>query len=200
MQIGHPLLLGTLDLHGGAVPLTRTDLLRIAALGIAAFHEATAAHRPGHTPHSLTGEAAKLLAWLTKHGPLASFTITADVPTDRPTHGGNPMSLTFPDGQQDTLRVANIVDSENESVTDTFTWTVDNGDVLVLTVADDTLSCLVVPGTVAGSAVVTATADSDGVARTFAIDVTTGALASFEIQSDGPVDRPAPVPAPEPTA
>jgi hypothetical protein len=132
--------------------------------------------------------------WLAQPAPVASFAITADVPTDRPTEG-HPMSLSFTDGQQDTLRVGGVVDSWNESVTDTFTWTVDNADVLVLTPADDTLSCLVVPGTVPGSAVVTATADSDGVARTFAIDVTTGPTATFEILSDGPVDRPV-VPAP----
>lgn len=131
-------------------------------------------------------------AWLAQPAPVASFTITADPPVDRPTNGDN-MSLTFPDSQQDTLRVASIVDSEGETVTDTFTWTVDNPDVLVLTVADDTLSCQVVPGTIAGSAVVTATA-SDGVARTFAVDVTTGPVASFEITNDGPVDRPAPAP------
>lgn len=135
--------------------------------------------------------AALFDTWLAQPAPVASFTITADAPSDRPTNGDNPMSLTFPDSQQDTLRVANVVDSEGEGVTDTFTWTVDNADVLVLTPAADTLSCLVVPGTVAGSAVVTATA-SDGVVRTFAVDVTTGPTAAFEITSDGPVDRPAP--------
>lgn len=156
--------------------------------------------RPNHprTDHRLVAryvlDIAELFdAWLAQQPPVASFTITADPPVDRLTSGGTPMSLSFPDSQQDTLRVGSVVDSENESVTDTFTWTVDNADVLVLTPADDTLSCLIVPGTVAGSAVVTATA-SDGVARTFAVDVTTGPTASFEITSDGPVDRPAPAP------
>lgn len=172
---------------------------RVAALAIAALLDPPHCETRAEAAHDLRHAADTLFTWLTHHGPVATFTITADVPTDRPTHGGNPMSLSFTDGQQDVLRVSGVVDSWNESVTDTFTWTVDNGDVLVLTVSDDTLSCTVVPGTVAGSAVVTATA-SDGVARTFAIDVTTGPTAAFEILSDGPVDRPAPEPAPEPTA
>lgn len=130
-------------------------------------------------------------AWLSLQTPVADFAITADTPTPR----GATMSLTFIDGDEVTLRIKNPVDAEGEGVTDTFTWAVDNGDVLVLTPADDTMSCLATPGTVAGSAVVSATA-SDGVVRTFAIDVTTGPLASFEIVNDEPVARPAPTPAP----
>lgn len=107
------------------------------------------------------------------------------------------MSLTFPDTQEVTLHVASVVDAEGETVTDTFTWTVDATDVLTLTPAEDTLSCLAVPGTASGPAMVTATA-SDGVARTFAIDVTTGPTADFQITADAPVDRPAPA-APAPT-
>jgi hypothetical protein len=141
-------------------------------------------------------EAANVFdAWLDIQLPVATFAITADNPTPR----GATMSLTFIDGDEVTLRIKNPVDAEGEAVTDTFTWSVDNGDVLVLTPADDTLSCLATPGTVAGSAVVSATA-SDGVVRTFAIDVTTGPLAGFEIDADEPVARPTPEPAPEPTA
>ena len=109
------------------------------------------------------------------------------------------MSLALLDSQEVTLRVGSVVDSEGETVTDTFTWTVDNADVLTVTAGGDTLSCLAVPGTVPGSATVTATA-SDGVARTFAVDVSAGPVANFEVTADAPVDRPAPAPAPEPTA
>jgi hypothetical protein len=179
---------------------TDHTIKRVAALAIAALLDPPHCETPVEAAREIRHAADVLYVWLTRHGPVATFTITADPPVDRPTHGGNPMSLTFPDGQQDTLRVGSIADDRGEAVTDTFTWTVDNGDVLVLTVSDDTQSCLVVPGTVAGSAVVTATADSDGVSRTFAIDVTTGPVATFEITSDGPVDRPADEPAPEPTA
>lgn len=73
----------------------------------------------------------------------------------------------------------------------TFTWTVDTPSVLTLTPSADTLSCLAVPNTASGAVTVTATA-SDGVARTFAIDVTTGPTAGFQITADAPVDRPAP--------
>lgn len=134
-------------------------------------------------------------AWINTRPPVATFAITADNPTPR----GEDVSLTFIDGDEVTLRIKNPTDAEGEGVTDTFTWTVDNGDVLVLTPADDTMSCLATPGTVAGSAVVSATA-SDGVVRTFAIDVTTGPLASFEIVNDEPVARPAPASAPAPSA
>lgn len=101
------------------------------------------------------------------------------------------MSLTFQDTQQVTLHVGAVVDSEGEAVNDTFTWTVDDANVLTLTPSADTLSCDAVPATTSGPATVTATA-SDGVARTFAIDVTAGPTAAFEITADAPVDRPAP--------
>lgn len=129
---------------------------------------------------------------------VASFTITADVPVDRPTQEGPGMSLTFPDTQETTLHVTAITDAEGVTVTDTFTWTVDDATILTLTPAADTLSCMAVPGTAQGSATVTATA-SDGVARTFAVDVTAGPTAAFEITADAPVDRPAPA-APAPAA
>lgn len=141
------------------------------------------------------GVAEVFDAWLAIRLPVASFTITADVPVDRPTQEGTGMSLTFPDTQETTLHVSAVVDAEGATVTDTFTWTVDAADVLTLTPSTDTLSCLAVPGTAAGAATVTATA-SDGVARTFAIDVTTGPVASFEITADTPVDRPAAPPVP----
>jgi hypothetical protein len=155
-------------------------------------------------PHASTRQLARLVldaaeifeTWLVRTNPVAAFTITADTPADRPDPEGADMSLTFPDTQQDTLRITGAVDAEGAAVTDTFTWTVDNTAVLTLTPAADTMSCLIVPGTVAGPAVVTATA-SDGVTRTFAIDVTTGPTAAFAITSDGPVDRPA---APAPAA
>lgn len=134
-------------------------------------------------------------AWLIQQPPVNTFTITADPPRDRPTQEGTDVSLTFQDTQEVTLHVAGVVDSEGETVSDTFTWSVDVADVLTLTPSDDTMSCLATPATTSGTAVVTATA-SDGVARTFAIDVTTGPTAGFEITADEPVDRPAP----EPTA
>lgn len=127
-------------------------------------------------------------AWLAIQPPVAQFTLIADVPVDRPTQEGTGVSLTFPDTQQVTLHVASIVDAEGETVIDTFTWAVDDGAVLTLTPSADSLSCDAVPGTAAGAATVTATA-SDGVARTFAIDVTTGPTADFQITADAPVDR-----------
>lgn len=176
--------------------LTRRSAALQAAATVAAAQAAP--HRPGHPAVDPRLAARHVLSiadlfdtWLATRPPVASFTITADPPTDRPPHEGHPMSLTFPDTQQDTLRVSGVVDAEHEAVTDTFTWSVDNPDVLVLAPADDTLSCQIVPGTVAGSAVVTVTA-SDGVARTFAVDVTTGPTADFTVTNDGPVDRPAP--------
>jgi hypothetical protein len=158
-------------------------------------------------PHAAPAQLAALVVktavafdeWLGLQPPTFSFTITADAPVDRPTQEGPGVSLTFPDTQQDTLRIAALVDAEGATVTDTFTWTVDNATVLMLTPAADTMSCLIVPGTAAGAATVTATS-SNGVARTFAVDVTVGPTASFQITSDGPVDRPAPAPAPAPAA
>jgi hypothetical protein len=161
---------------------------RIAALGAAALVGA----RNGWNRNQILTEANFFKAWLDLTGPVADFTITADQPTNR---GDFPVSLTFPDTQQDTLRITAPVDAEGVAVTDTFAWTVDNGAVLVLTPAADTMSCLIVPGTAQGAATVTATA-SDGVARTFAVDVTTGPVANFSIAADTPVDRPAPAAAP----
>lgn len=129
--------------------------------------------------------------WLAIQTPVANFAITADQPTSR----GETMSLALLDSQEVTLHVAAIVDSEGEAVTDTFTWSVDAADVLTLTPGADTLSCLAVPGTTPGAATVTATA-SDGVARTFAVDVTAGPTADFQITADAPVARPAVTPAP----
>ena len=130
-------------------------------------------------------------AWLSLQTPVADFAITADTPTSR----GDTMSLALLDSQEVTLHVTAVVDAEGAAVTDTFTWTVDAADVLTLTPSDDTLSCLAAAGTAAGAATVTATA-SDGVARTFAVDVTAGPVANFEITADAPVDKPAAVPAP----
>lgn len=141
-------------------------------------------------------EAANVFdAWLDIQLPVATFAITADDPTPR----GETMSLALLDSQEVTLHVAGVVDAEGETVNDTFTWTVDAGDVLTLTPSDDTLSCQAVPGTVPGAATVTATA-SDGVARSFAVDVSAGPTADFQITADAPVDRPTAAPAPEPTA
>lgn len=129
--------------------------------------------------------------WLAEQNPVANFAITADQPYNR----GETVSLTFPDTQETTLHVTAITDAEGVTVTDTFTWTVDNPAILTLTPAADTLSCVAVPGTAQGSATVTATA-SDGVARTFAVDVTAGPTAAFQITADTPIDRPvAPAPA-----
>lgn len=128
-------------------------------------------------------------AWLAVKPPVASFTITADTPVPRPTLEGPGMSLTFPDTQETTLHVSAITDAEGVAVTDTFTWSVDNTSVLTLTPSADTLSCVAVPGTAQGAATVTVTA-SDGVARTFAVDVTAGPTAAFEITADTPVNRP----------
>lgn len=138
-------------------------------------------------------EAAFLFdEWLIEPAPVTSFTLTADPPRDRPTtEGPGAMSLTFPDTQQVTLHVGTVVDSEGETVVDTFTWSVDDGNVLTLTPSEDSMSCDAVPATTSGPATVTATA-SDGVARTFAVDVTAGPTAGFEITADAPVDRPAP--------
>lgn len=137
-------------------------------------------------------EAANIFdLWLATQPPVADFTITSDQPTPR----GETMSLALLDSQEVTLHVAGVVDAEGETVNDTFTWTVDAADVLTLAPSDDTLSCLAVPGATPGAATVTATA-SDGVARSFAIDVTAGPTADFQITADAPVDRPAP----EPTA
>lgn len=129
--------------------------------------------------------------WLAIQSPVAAFAITADQPHDR----GETVSLTFPDTQEVTLHVTGVVDAEGETVADQFTWTVDAADVLTLVPSDDTLSCVATPGTASGAATVTATA-SDGVARTFAIDVTTGPTADFQITADAPVDRTVPAPAP----
>lgn len=164
----------------------------------AALEAAAALPWPATSSRQLAGHVLAVAEifdeWLAKQNPVADFAITADQPHNR----GETVSLTFPDTQEVTLHVASVVDAEGETVSDTFTWTVDAADVLTLTPAADTLSCLAVPGTAAGAATVTATA-SDGVARTFAIDVTTGPVASFEITADTPVDRPAPA-APAPTA
>lgn len=174
--------------------ITDRQWRRAAALEVAA-----ALPWPSTSSRQLAGHVLAVAGifdeWLATQLPVASFTITADVPVDRPTQEGPGMSLTFPDTQEVTLHVASVVDAEGETVTDTFTWAVDAASVLTLTPAADTLSCLAVPGTAAGPATVTATA-SDGVARTFAIDVTTGPVASFEITADAPVDRPtSPTPA-----
>ena len=163
------------------------NLNRITALEAAAIVGA----RNGWSTGRIETAADTFHAWLIRTGPVANFDITADTPRPR----GETMSLTFPDTQETTLHVTAAVDAEGETVNDTFTWTVDNSDVLVLTPGADTLSCLIVPGTASGAATVTATA-SDGVARTFAVDVTTGPLADFQITADTPTDRPAATPAP----
>lgn len=145
---------------------------------------------PRHIAQNVLAVADLFDAWLATQPDVASFTLFADPPRDRPTQEGTDVSLTFQDTQQVTLHVGAVVDSEGEAVVDTFTWTVDDGNVLTLTPSADTMSCDAVPATAPGPATVTATA-SDGVARTFAIDVTAGPTAGFEITADAPVDRPA---------
>ena len=67
-----------------------------------------------------------------------------------------PLQLT--DTQQVTLTVE-AEDSKGNEVSDTFTWTVDNGSVLALTPSSDTTSCDCVAGT-PGEANVTVTDSS----------------------------------------
>ncbi len=66
---------------------------------------------------------------------------------------GSAVQLT--DLQQVTLSVAEV-DSKNQPVSDTLTWSVDQPGVIALTPSADTLSCLCVAGT-DGTAVVTVT-------------------------------------------
>jgi hypothetical protein len=66
---------------------------------------------------------------------------------------GSAVQLT--DIQQVTLSVAEV-DSKNQPVSDTLTWSVDQPGVIAITPSSDTLSCLCVAGT-DGTAVVTVT-------------------------------------------
>jgi hypothetical protein len=69
-----------------------------------------------------------------------------------------PASLQLTDDQQVNLTVE-AEDTKGQEVTDTFSWSVDNGDVIALTVSADTTGCLCVAGTT-GAANVTVTDSS----------------------------------------
>jgi hypothetical protein len=95
------------------------------------------------------------------------------------------------DIQQVDLTVE-AVDSKGQPVTDTFTWTVDNGTVVSLTPSADTTQCECVAG-VPGTANVTVSDGSNPpLTATETITVTSSAAASLQVTAGTPEAQPAP--------
>ena len=101
---------------------------------------------------------------------------------------GSAMQLT--DIQQVTLSVAEV-DSKNQPVSDTLTWSVDQPGVIAITPSADTQSCLCVAGT-DGTAVVTVTDSSVDPPLTASdtLTVVSSAATSLVISEGTPEDQP----------
>ena len=175
---------------------------RIAALNAAV--ETTRGHFAPHATRQEKADASRHLLrtaeryerWLNRPVPTAHLNVTAGVVLDQTT--GQPTgtviegaTMQLHDNEQFTLTV-DPTDAKGQAVGDTLTWTIDDPSVASLQVSADTLSCLVVAGTV-GSATITIT---DGtLSATEAIDVIAGPVAAIQVV-EGPVSvQPAPAPA-----
>lgn len=92
------------------------------------------------------------------------------------------------DDEQFTLTV-HTVDAKGFETSDTIDWTVDNTDVVTLTVSDDGRSCTVVAGA-PGSAVITVTdtATDPQLSATEAVDVVPGGTATITL-TEGDVSK-----------
>lgn len=91
-----------------------------------------------------------------------------------------PAALQLTDNQQVTLSVE-AEDSKGNEVADTFTWTVDNGDVIVLTVSDDTMSALCVAGAVGAANVTVTDSSATPLSATQSFTVTAGEASQLVI-------------------
>jgi len=94
-------------------------------------------------------------------------------------------------GQQVTYE-ADTEDAAGYDTVETIEWSVDNGDVAVLRVSEDTRSCTVVSGA-PGSAVLTARIPALGLEVTEAIDVVPAGTATVKLVA-GDVEDETPAP------
>jgi hypothetical protein len=107
---------------------------------------------------------------------------------------GHPNMATLTDTQQVALTVAET-DAKGEPVTaDTLVWTVDNPDVITLTVAPDTYSAEAVAGAPGTAIVTVADAANPALTGTVSFFIKSGAATSLVITEGTPEEQPPPAP------
>lgn len=186
---------------------TDRDVLRIAALELAALLEPREDECPADAARQITHAADVYFAWLAKPEPVVTAALVAGIPVDR--NQGVPVSLVMPDDDQITLTMMGL-DAEKVPVADPFTdpagpylapftYAVDNTALGEITVAADTLSVVLksAPGVV-GTVNVTPTDANGKVVPAFAVEIDPSATVSAGLVAGTPVprtDTPAPAPA-----
>lgn len=151
----------------------------------------------GDTAGKILAAAAQFATWLESRPHHLTLTPGSEtyqqpgypgpaVPTKTGAHG---MSVTMTDSQEVSYGVQ-AEDSKGQAVSDTLTWSSDDGGAVVtVTPSDDTLTCVfaaVAPGTANISV-------TDGnLSAVDVITVTTGAVASLVLTPGTPTDEPAP--------
>ena len=107
---------------------------------------------------------------------------------------GHPNMATLTDTQQVALTVAET-DAKGEPVTaDTLVWTVDNPNVITLTVAAGTYSAEAVAGAPGTATVTVADAANAALTGTAVLTVVAGAATSLVITEGTPEEQPSPAP------
>jgi len=91
-----------------------------------------------------------------------------------------PTPLQLTDVQQVNLAVE-AEDSKGNEVTDTFTWTVDNGNVVALQVSADTTQCMCVAGVPGGANVTVTDSSTPPLSQVQPFTVVAGAATSLVI-------------------
>jgi hypothetical protein len=100
----------------------------------------------------------------------------------------NAVSLT--DIQQVTLSVL-AEDTKGQPVSDTFTWAVDNGDVIALTPSADTMSCLCVAGIPGTANVSVSDGSTPPLTASESFTVTSSAATQLVVSAGTPEAQPA---------
>jgi hypothetical protein len=158
------------------VGLSDESILRIAAL-----ESAVQAGEGSGCRHDILGTAQSFYEWVSKRTGVHMTVTAGEVTKQEEKH---PMQIH--DDEQFTLSVTET-DAKGFPVVEDLTWTVDNTDVVTLTVADDKQSATVVAGN-PGSAVVTLT---DGTLTvTEAVDVVAGDGALITLSEGVPEKQP----------
>jgi len=156
-----------------------------------------------HRVRDVLRAADRIYAWITEPAPAVRLTLTFGPVTDRATHPQttkeDPMAnLQLGDTQQ---VVATVVadDAAGNVVPDQLTWTAVPDTAVSLTPSADTLSC-VIGGLVPTAGVVITATDTAGNEVTGDVDVIGGPASALSLSFGAVSDKPAPEPAPEPTA
>ena len=187
--------------------ITLTEVTELMAVRVAALQAAVATHArlglrlcPGvdraetiaQAELDIRRTAGIYLAWL--HGTVRLRLTPGPIrdqatglPTGTPTPEGDTMQINT--GQKFDV-TADTEDAAGYDTPETIAWSIDNGDVAVLTVSEDTHTCTVTSGA-PGSAVLTATVTSmdPPLSATLAVDVVPAGTATIELVPGEPVDE-----------